>query len=94
MIKVIAGLSIIITQVIMWFSGLWAAVSFLIYLFKDKEFDFNSLWCFGICLVIYLIAVTIIVFSTKEELPKRENLKSRFQERLGKIQKERESKNG
>lgn len=77
-------------------SCIWAVVEFLIYLVKDKEFNWWSVWSIliSIGLGIILFVLNIVFAITKKEEntnpPERKSYKSRLQQRLD--QKIEESK--
>jgi uncharacterized membrane protein (DUF106 family) len=77
-------------------SSIWAVVEFILYLVKDRPFNWWSVWIFITCIVLALfvvIASAIIEAKNRQDsiknfTPKR----SRFQERLEEMSKQRNTK--
>jgi hypothetical protein len=77
-------------------SAVWIIVEFLIYLVKDKPFNWMSLWCFLALAgssVIFLISSFVLSHKSKiEEIEENKENKrptSRFQQRLAEMEKQR-----
>lgn len=72
-------------------SMVWAIVEFILYLVKDKEFNWWSVWL-TIIFIVTAITSAILLMAIKEEykLPKpNRDGKSKFAERLEKMEKQR-----
>jgi len=75
-------------------SSIWAIVEFILYLVKDKVFNWWSVWmiliCAGVALLMF-IASAVFAVKNKSEIKNFTEVgkKSRFQERLEQMQKER-----
>ena len=76
----------------------WAIIEFILYLAKDKVFNWWSVWAFVISVVVAIVvSIFALVAKTKarnkawEEMKQRrpERKKSKFQERLEQMQKAR-----
>jgi len=75
-------------------SCVWAVVEFILYLVKDKEFNWWSVWMILICGVIAIVFLFIAAITeAKEEIEasKLAPKKSKFQEKLEKMAEERKS---
>ena len=76
-------------------SFLWSAIEFLIYLFKDLKFNWESVWSFIWCIVLVFVFLFLDVVSTVDSVgtTTRQNIppkkKSAFQERLDRMAKEK-----
>ena len=76
-------------------SFIWAIVEFIIYLVKDKPFNWHSVWLTigSIILTIILYIVYYVVeskgYEAKRELRQIRNKKSKWQERLEKAAEQR-----
>lgn len=75
-------------------SGIWAIVEFVLYLVKDKEFNWWSVWMILICGVsalVFLVMSAVIDGKEKIEAAKLTPKKSKFQEALEKMAAERKA---
>lgn len=81
--------------------GIWVIVEFILYLVKDRPFNWWSLWSLIICIIVILIALIILAMIVTSQgktntsgfdatNPKR----SKFQQRLDEMEKERIQKIG
>lgn len=71
--------------------GIWAVVEFILYLVKDKLFNWTSIWCLigGIVLMI-VSAVFTMIFKHKEDREAPRRALSNFSKRLAEEQKKKE----
>jgi len=75
-------------------SCVWAVVEFILYLVKDKEFNWWSVWMILICGVIAIVFIfTAAITDAKEKVSaaKFTPKKSTFQEKLEKMAAERKA---
>lgn len=74
-------------------SFIWAIVEFILYLVKDKDFNWWSIWSIILCVVTAVVLTFVVVFM--EHKAKRDVLnsfggkKSKFQQRLEEMQAKR-----
>jgi len=72
---------------------IWAIVEFILYLVKDREFNWWSVWTFIISIIVAIVSVTIMAsIKSKINIGDFKRKTSKFQERLDLMKKERESK--
>lgn len=84
----ITGLLTIIMYLATGASFIWAIVEFILYLVKDKPFDWWSVWSILICGFISIILFVLCAFyAAKIESEKRN--KGTFQSRLNDMEKKR-----
>jgi Co/Zn/Cd efflux system component len=72
-------------------SAIWIVVEFLIYLFNDKPFNAWSISLFFSCIALTIVfwVLALIEKDNQAEKEIRNNGKSKFQERLEKLAKEK-----
>lgn len=77
-------------------SCIWAIVEFLLYLVKDREFNWWSVWsiliCIGLGIILFILNIVFVITKKEEKINplERKSYKSRLQQRLD--QKIEESK--
>lgn len=77
----------IIALICSWACPVWALIEFILYLVKDKEFNWLSLWLFFLSSV-YLIILSIVDIKSTEDKPVKKV--SAFQARLEQMAKQRD----
>lgn len=79
-------------------SCIWAIVEFILYLVKDKVFNWWSVWmiliCGGLALVMFIFSAVFTVKARNESVKNFTGKKSRFQERLEQMAEERKRASG
>ena len=89
--KIIITALAVITAVISKLSWIWPLIEFCLYLFKDKEFNFFSLW---FMLISWIVAVVFILLAAFMNAKSSESkFKSSFQSRLEQMAKQRTKQN-
>ena len=64
-------------------SSLWVTVEFILYIAKDKPFNWLSVWACLVSIVLLFISIFIIAYDKEiEKLRSKSNGKSRFQQKL------------
>ena len=76
--KIIITTLAVITAVISKASWIWPLIEFCLYLFKDKEFNYFSLWFMLISWIVAVVFVLLAAYLNTKEAPKEPT----FQERL------------
>lgn len=72
------------------FSCIWAMVEFLLYLVKDKPFNWWSVWSILICIVVVFLGSILTLFlAAKEEHDTKISEKSSFQIKIEEMQAKR-----
>ena len=87
---VVLSVSMILAYIGIVLSPAWALIEFILYLVKDRPFNWWSVWTVFICiawLIFCIIAVS--VSSAIEDRKERKTYKSKFQERLELMAKQR-----
>ena len=92
--KFLSLLLVIISYIISVISSIWMIVEFVIYLVKDKPFNWNSLYVFivsVIATILFQFIFFIITINGKSKTIDRTTTltKSKFQQRLEDIAKQR-----
>ena len=63
--------------------GIWAIVEFILYLVKDKYFNWLSVWLFGISVVLIIVFMVLSLIVNGKARTSNFNLtKSKFQQRI------------
>ena len=73
---------------------LWGIIEFILYLVKDKAFNWWSVWCFIISVVIALVCVVFALIVKSKSRTTSINtgrFKSKFQQRLEEMEQKRKS---
>jgi phosphotransferase system glucose/maltose/N-acetylglucosamine-specific IIC component len=73
-------------------SAIWAIIEFILYLVKDRVFNWWSVWAILICIGVGVISFLFtVIFSVKENRTPKNLIKrkSAFMERLEETQKKR-----
>lgn len=83
---ILAGLFTIVSYFGILVSGIWAIVSFIVYLVKDKPFQWWSIGSIGICTVLLFVSVFIAAYVKAVAEVKR---KSKWQQRLEEIREKK-----
>lgn len=77
-------------------TGLWVVINFLIYLFKDKDFNYLSLLFFSVSLILtFILSIINIRYkikTIKQSISIKTEEKSRFAQKLEKLQEEQKLK--
>lgn len=83
-IMVVAGVAAIVCK-------FWAIISFILYLVKDRPFDWISLWLMCGAILVTTVCYFVMLFSknTRESVNKK--FKSSFQERLEQMERQRKA---
>lgn len=65
---------------------LWCIIEFILYLAKDKEFNWNSVWMFIISVVIFLIClILLLIIKVEDHIKKSHKYGGRFAKRMQEI---------
>jgi hypothetical protein len=71
-------------------SLIWVCIEFILYLFKDSVFNWNSVWVFCITWTLAVLAVVAFIIYEAANMPNRKiKLKSGFQKRLQELEERR-----
>lgn len=93
----ITGLISIVAKIGASLSCIWAIIEFILYLVKDRPFNWWSVWSIIICTITTIVmAITCVYYQHKERrLNKNDTYpgkKSRFQQKLEEIAEKRNNK--
>ena len=80
-----------------WISGflaqtfcIWAIIEFIVYLVKDKAFNWLSVWLFIASVVLFILLMILAIITNGKTLTKDfHSTKSKFQQRLEDMQNKR-----
>ncbi len=77
--KLITVICVLLSSIVgMVGSAIWATLSFIIFLAKDKDFDFKSIWLLITSVVVYVIASVVMSVIKIRQDEKAEAIKKQF----------------